>query len=132
MTEQSTTKGSNWPTVPPKSGWFSVILWMPCPLRFEGCSVGVCLLQPSRNIDIKMTDDYSRVNRFFPDSEVDFSTCFEAFADRFCAEHIETVEQLAHFIDTRANQIHMTAPRWTRVDDDFGAELDRLFQDCVL
>ena len=45
-------------------------------------------------------------------------------------EGVPTVEQFQHFVDTRANELRLTAPRWVRVCDPAN-DLQRLFDELV-
>lgn len=120
----------------PTKGYYCLIQYCPDMSRLESANIGVLLFCPERSfLQARMARDNRRIRHFFGSECHDFSqiNSFKmGIEERLELEHssIQSVDDLRHFIQLRANQIQITAPRPMRVkvpDED----LDQLFQDLV-
>lgn len=117
-------------------GYYSILQCVPDPERAEGVNVGIVLLCPEKGFLKAVTSkDNQRVRRLFrsqdaPDLDLKRLAMFkEAFVERVASEatSIHSLEEFQRFIDTRANQLRLTAPRFVKVDEP-ETELARLFE----
>lgn len=105
----------------PSRGYYSVIQYIHDLARAEAVNIGVLLFVPDRGfLDARIVHDNARVRHVFGVAGDDLKrlTAFKSsFGERVKVEryNIETVEQLAKFIDTRGNQIQLTEPRFAKV-----------------
>jgi hypothetical protein len=117
-------------------GYYCVIQYCPDLGRFEAANVGVLLFCPELPfLQAKMSSSPRRVQRFFGreghDARV-IRAMTRSLQKRLEKELdlIRTLEDLEHFVATRANQLLLTTPRPMKVHDPAG-ELERLFEDLV-
>jgi hypothetical protein len=117
----------------PTRGYYSLIQFCPDPARLEAANVGVVLFCPDLGfIKAKTARGNDRLRRFFRAESFDrrrVDAAKRAIVDRLNveAERFKTPDDLRGFIDTRANDIVLTAPRPMRVSEEPEAELARLF-----
>ena len=117
-------------------GYFSLIQFCPDASRLEAANVGVVLLCPELGfLEARTSRGNARVRRFFgPDAfhPVGLNMAKQSFVRRLKVEWegVPTVEQFQHFVDTRANELQLTAPRPVKVFDP-ACELQRLFDQLV-
>ncbi len=117
-------------------GYYSLIQYCPDRFRAEGANVGVLLFTPQTPALRARVTEFGRHARkmFHLDAAETLRVCraSRAIADRVehSQDEILTVEDLQHFIDTRANDIRITSPRLVKVEN-VDADLERLFADLV-
>lgn len=117
-------------------GYYSILQYVPDPERAEGVNVGVLLICPEKRfVGAQASRNNNRIRRVFGSQEIDLrrlSALKEAFEERVEAEaeRLKTLEDLQHFIDTRANQLRLTAPRPVKVESP-ELELVNLFESLV-
>ena len=117
-------------------GYYCVVQFIPDLSRAESANIGVLLFVPERQFfAVRLARDNARVRHFFGVAGDDLKRLTEfkrSFAKRVEVERLslESVEQLNKFIDTRANQIQLTSPRFIKVDD-CKSKVDSLFQELV-
>ena len=97
-------------------GYYSILQYVPDPERAEAVNIGIVLFCRERNfLKAKTTKDHARVIRFFGESpglDLQRLTIFkQAFEERIAAEGIQTLAAFQRFVDTRANQLRLIAPR---------------------
>lgn len=121
---------------PAKRGYYCLIQFCPSPSRAEAVNVGVLLFCPeARFIATQMVSGNGRAaklvgRRSFDSESLDAAKraieCrLELDRDRF-----QTIEDLQHYADTRANALKLTDPRPVKVfnpDED----LRKLFDELV-
>lgn len=120
----------------PTKGYYCLIQYCPDLSRLEAANIGVLLFCPDRSfLQARTARDNRRIQHFFDREGHDWSqiNSFKiGIEERLEMEHpnIKSLGDLQQFIQLRANQIQITAPRPMRVrvpEDD----LDQLFQDLV-
>ncbi|MBI3268672.1 MAG: DUF3037 domain-containing protein [Planctomycetes bacterium] len=122
--------------MPDTRGYYGVIQYCPNPSRAEGANVGVLLCCPEVGfLETSMSAGNDRVRRFFRGESLDLErlqSAKQAFASRLRQEQgeLRTIEQLQRFIETRAGDLRIVAPRPIRVSEP-KAELDSLFLELV-
>ena len=120
----------------PQPAYFCIIQYTPESDRLEGVNVGVVLFCPKLSyLGVQITALYDRAERFFPDIEGE-EVQSEAEGLEYRIMHIEaqymhTLEDLQHFVDTRANQTILTNPRPMSLRQPPEKELLRLFCQLV-
>ncbi len=120
----------------PTKGYYCLIQYCPDLSRLEAANIGVLLFCPERSfLQARTVRDNRRIQYFFGReghdwSQIDsFKTGIE---ERLEVEHsnIQGLDDLRRFVQLRANQIQITAPRPMRVRNP-KEDLDQLFQDLV-
>lgn len=117
-------------------GYYSLIQYCPDTRRAEAANVGVLLLCPeSHFLECRIASGNDRVRRFFGVHGEDRDRLHEikqAFETRIQRDRdrIRQVEDLEHFIETRANKLLLTPPRNMRVTEP-AQDLRRLFEELV-
>lgn len=123
----------------PARGYYSILQYVPDLERSEGANIGVVLFCPdTRFLKVQTATGNDRVRRFFrPEESVDLdldrlNSLKAAFEERLAVEaaRVQTLEEFRQFIDSRANQILLTAPRSIKVFDP-QTELATLFEALV-
>ena len=118
-------------------GYFSLIQFCPDASRLEAANVGVVLLCPDLNfLEARTSRGNARVQRFFGSDSFNPASLNSAKRAMVARLKVEwkvapTLKQFQHFVDTRANEIKLTAPRPVKVFDP-AADLQRLFDELVL
>src|SRR5437016_4286218 len=119
-----------------QKGYYSLIQFCPDPSRLEAVNVGVVLFCPDAQFIAARTADSNKrpeklVGRHGFDS-ASLKSARRAIERRLEADAkaFQTLEDLQHFVDTRANVLKMTAPRPIKVFDP-QSDLDKLFQELV-
>ena len=117
-------------------GYYSLIQYCPDPSRAEAATIGVVLFCPDRRfIEAKTAAGNDRIRRFFGAESLDrrrLNTQKRSLEDRIRlhADEFRTLGDLQVFIDTRANELVLTAPRSMKVLDP-RRDLDNLFMELV-
>ena len=117
-------------------GYYCVVQYCPDHSRLEAANVGVVLFCPGRNfLDARTTAGNDRVRRFFGSKSFDterLNMAKRALEEslRRNVDGLETLEQFQHFVDTRANEMVLTAPRPVKVFEP-RRDLKRLFETLV-
>jgi len=107
----------------PTKGYYSLIQYCPDLSRLEAANIGVLLFCPDRSFLMARTaHDNQRIRHFFGSEDHDWAqinSFKKGIEERLEVEHssISSVDDLEHFIQLRANQIQITAPRPMRVRD---------------
>jgi hypothetical protein len=119
----------------PRRGYYSVIQYVPDASRMEACNVGVIIYDVDAAKCLWMTEgSFGRVLRFFPKTPMGHLTrALSAMSDRLEIESRDWrwYGDLVQFAATRANDLHITPPRWMRLTKENGSELSRLFAELV-
>ena len=117
-------------------GYYSLIQYCPDRSRLEGANVGVVLFCPEqRFLQARLSSGTDRLRRFFGTGSFDpsaLAAAKRAIAARLHTDGLafQTIEDIEHFIATRANALTLTQARPLKVDDP--AELlDSLFTELV-
>jgi Protein of unknown function (DUF3037) len=120
----------------PQTGYYSLVQYCPDPMQGEVANVGVLVFCPARGfLRARTADGNDRVARIFKRENIDLDYVNQlkaSFERRIEAERpwIRTVDDLKHFVDSRANDVVLTPPRYVRLEDpDVG--MDRLFKTLV-
>jgi hypothetical protein len=119
-----------------ESGYYSVIQYCPDRGREEAANVGVLLYMPSSQlVQAKVGPLSERARKFFRLRTTDASrpnAAAESLAHLVNAglAYIDSVEALAAFVATRANDIRVTAPRLVAVSN-FVRDLETLYDELV-
>lgn len=117
-------------------GYYAIIQYCPDLSRLETANVGVLLFCPETGfLKARTTRGNARIRRFFGDAGRDWAriNSFKlGIEQRIEGERgqIKTIEDLARFIDQRANSIQITPPRPIKVQDP-QHDLDHLFLELV-
>ncbi len=120
----------------PAKGYYSILQYVPNLERAEGANVGVVLFCPEKRfLDVKFSGGNDRVRRFFDGEKLDLtriSAMKDAFAERIRqqTDFIISGEDFNLFVETRANQMILTAPRPIKVFDPC-ADLENLCEKLV-
>ncbi len=123
----------------PSKGYYSILQFVPDLERSEGANVGVILFCPEKHfLKVQTATGNDRVRRFFgPEENIDLdldrlNALKAAFDERVAVEalRVQTLEDFRQFIDSRANQMLLTAPRSIKVFDP-QTELATLFEALV-
>ena len=120
----------------PTEGYYCLIQYCPDLSRLEAANIGVLLFCPDRLfLQARTARDNRRIRHFFGREGHDWSqiNSFKVGIEERLEveqENVHTVEDLQHFIQLRANQIQITAPRPMRVENP-SQDLDQLFRDLV-
>lgn len=118
------------------TGWFSIVQYCPDPNRLEAANIGVLLFCPSLEfLDVRMASDNHRIIKFFGPlmSERPAIDSFKkGLIERVRNERKQIVshEQLADFVDRRANLIRISPPRSIRVTEP-ERQLNELFSKLI-
>jgi hypothetical protein len=119
-----------------QSAYYSVIQFCPDRSRAEAVNIGVLLLSPGHNfVDAKIARDHRRVARFFGRGSFDRTRLLllkRAIETRIREKNdwSRGLEDLEHFIGTRANDVQLTPPRPMKTADP-AADIASLFEELV-
>jgi len=117
-------------------GYYSIMQYCPDASRGEAANVGVVLFCPERNfLAAKVAEGNDRIARFFGRSSFDavrVNHAKQAIANRLHSERerFRTLEDWMQFVETRANDIVLTAPRPMKVLNPT-VDLEELFTGLV-
>ncbi|MCH8251021.1 MAG: DUF3037 domain-containing protein [Planctomycetes bacterium] len=117
-------------------GYYSVIQYCPDRSRMEAANIGVLLLCPETGfVKVRMDTGNDRIAKFFGRNSFDKARLNAAKRSiehrvEIDPESFSTPEDLVRFMDSRGNDLLLTAPRPTKVQDP-EAELTLLFQELV-
>lgn len=120
----------------PTKGYYCLIQYCPDLSRLEAANIGVLLFCPDRGfLRARTSRNNRRIQHFFGREGLDRSqiNSFKiGIEERLEVEqpNIQSLDDLQHFIQLRANQIQITAPRPMRVRNP-EESLDQLFKDLV-
>ena len=117
-----------------KPAYYSIIQYMPDMSRLEVCNVGVIFYENPRTCLITVTDDYTRVKRFFPLADIPFVKI--AVGAVVCRIHGELPSWYGHgallrFSELLANDIKITPPRPMTYSGTRDNEVQWLFTELV-
>jgi len=102
-----------------RKGLYSIIQYCPDISRLEVANIGVLLFVPEDHFfEAKMSRSNNRARKVFGKGSFDNSWLKRTkamFAERVKAEAASSLDEFKHFIDTRMNDIILTAPRPVRV-----------------
>ncbi len=117
-------------------GYYSVVQYCPDASRAEAASIGVALFCPeARFADAKLETSNARVKKFFGKDAFDsfaLDAMKESLRERLLRErqNFKSSEDFTHFVETRANELRLTAPRPMKVDDP-DRELEALYIELI-
>lgn len=117
-------------------GYYSLVQFCPDPARAEAANIGVLLFCPDKGfIEAKLAKGNDRIRRFFRGQAFDFDRvnfAKHAIERRLKADRdsFESLDDLHRFIETRANEVIITAPRPVKVWEP-SKDLRRLYADLV-
>lgn len=102
--------------------------------RLEAANIGVLLFCPESGfLKVLTSANNGRIIRFFGSAGHDWkqiNTIKSGLQDRLDKEGIRTVDELQHFVATRANSLQLTPPLPVKVQDP-EKELRELFREIV-
>jgi len=111
----------------PQKGYYSIV-------QYEAANIGVLLFCPESGfLKILTSANNGRIIRFFGSAGHDWkriNTIKSGLQDRLDNEGIRTVDELQHFVATRANSLQLTPPLPVKVQDP-EKELRELFHEIV-
>jgi len=117
-------------------GYYSVVQYCPDRFRAEAVNVGLVVMCPEpHSVRVKITSRYDRARKLFGIRKPELKNlklATDAFKSRIdsSAEDIRTLEDLAGFGASRANDLRLTEPRLAKILD-FREDLVRLFSELV-
>jgi len=117
-------------------GFYSVVQYCPDRFRAEAVNVGLVLLCPEPHaVRVRMTGNHERVRKLFAVARPELKNlklATHGLQSRVetSAGEFRTVEDLATFAASRANDLRLTEPRLVKVED-VDADFTRLFLDLV-
>lgn len=103
--------------MPAQSGYYSLVQYCPDAARLETVNVGLVVFSPAADyLGIRLAENNERIGRVFRGHE--FRPWVLEAAKRALANRLQspayrprTLEEFQHFIDTRGNELILTAPR---------------------
>lgn len=107
----------------PMKGYYSIIQFCPDRAKLEVANIGVALFVPEIDfLNLKLTSSNTRIHRFF--GRTSFSLTHLNFLKESIQtrlrktekDNIKSIENLEHFINTRANNIVLSSPRPIKVE----------------
>jgi hypothetical protein len=118
----------------PQKGYYSIVQYCPDLSRLEAANIGVLLFCPDSGfLKVLTSANNGRIIRFFGSAGHDWkqiNTIKSGLQDRLDKEGIRTVDELQHFVATRANSLQLTPPLPVKVQDP-EKELRELFHEIV-
>jgi hypothetical protein len=120
----------------PMRGYYSLIQFCPDASRLEAVNMGVLLFCPEANfIAARTTASNRRAAKLLGPGELNraaLNSAKRAFERRLEVDRasFQSLDDLQHFVDTRANILKLTAPRPVKVFDPC-ADIERLFGELV-
>jgi hypothetical protein len=114
-------------------GYYCIIQYCPSASRGEAANVGVVVFCPERGfLEAKVSAGNDRLSRFFGRDSFDPDIVNDAKAAIIHRLHTDrnsfsTLNDLAHFASTRANELTLTPPRSISVDNPID-DLDTLYR----
>jgi hypothetical protein len=118
------------------TGYYSIVQFCPDAAKAEVANVGIIIFCPEvKFLDIRLANGNDKIRTFFG------SQCFdpnliegakESLQERLIEgkENFQTLTDLNNFINTRANDLRITAPRFLKTENP-QQELDNLFKELV-
>ena len=119
-----------------EQGYYSLVQFCPDPARAEVANLGVLLFSPAHDfIEVALSKSTRRVKTIFPRLELDptqIKSMQRWLKDRLEVERdrFRTKDDLTHFIETRFNDVRLTAPRSIAVERP-AEQLKSLFAELV-
>ncbi|MFN5627349.1 MAG: DUF3037 domain-containing protein, partial [Planctomyces sp.] len=118
----------------PQKGYYSIVQYCPDLSRLEAANIGVLLFCPESGfLKVLTSANNGRIIRFFGSAGHDWkriNTIKSGLQDRLDKEGIRTVDELQHFVATRANSLQLTPPLPVKVQDP-EKDLRELFREIV-
>lgn len=117
----------------PQKGYYSVIQYCPDLSRFEAVNIGVLLFCPDSGfLKARIGLHRNRISHVFGKDGHDWErlkAVKQSLQKRFNNENSEfrSIDDLQHFITTRANQIQLTPPKFIKVFNPV-KDLDELYE----
>lgn len=117
-------------------GYYSLVQYCPDRFRAETVNVGLVLLcLDPHTVRVRMTRNYGRVRKLFDIAKAEsknLTLSLSSFANRIhkSADDFLTSDDLATFAASRANDLRLTEPRLTKVDN-LDTDFERLFAQLV-
>jgi hypothetical protein len=119
------------------TGYYCIVQFTPDRRRAEGANIGVLLFSPEHHfLDVRLASSNRRIRRFFGTprgfDEERVSAIRLSLKGRLQveAEYIRSLEDLEHFVNTRANHLVLTPPRSVIITEP-ACDLARLFEELV-
>jgi hypothetical protein len=118
------------------TGYYSIVQFCPDAAKAEVANVGVIVFCPEAEfLEIRLVKGNDKLRTFFGRQSFDpdiVDDAKESLHDRLLEEkgNFKTLEDFSAFINTRANDLRITAPRFLKTDNPSG-ELDNLFSEFV-
>ncbi len=120
----------------PRTGYYSLVQYCPDPMRMETATLGLLLFCPDWDcLRISTTHSLGRLRKFFATEDFDSSrlrASLDALEERVrvTGRELQTVEDLRRFVSLRGNEIVLTEPRATKIQD-IEADFERLYARAV-
>ena len=120
----------------PKRGYYSLIQFCPDPSRAEAVNLGVLLFCPeARFVAARMSHGNRRAAKLVGRADIDSASLNAAKRAierrlQMDREGFQTLEDLRHFVDTRANVLKLTTPRPVKVFEP-EEDLRKLYEELV-
>jgi hypothetical protein len=119
------------------TGYYCIVQFTPDRRRTEVANIGVLLFSPDHHfLDVRLASSNRRIHRFFgtprgfDEEHIRVIRLWLKNRLRVEAEYIRTLEDLQHFVNTRAYHLVLTPPRAFIVSDP-SRDLDKLFEELV-
>lgn len=120
----------------PKRGYYSLVQFCPDHSRMETANVGVVMFCPELSfIEARTSRGNDRPRKFFGSHNID--TKFLDWAKKGLEERIrveadsfKSIRDLEHFVNTRGNELVLTAPRPMKIFDP-QKDMEKLFEELV-
>lgn len=114
-------------------GYYCLIQYCPNRSRLETINLGVLLFCPElKFLGTKLLQENERAKTLLGGDDKTIDSEKNALLDRLDLQHdrLQTVQDLIHFCDTRANDMIITKPRPIKIEDP-NTELLSLFLELV-
>ena len=121
----------------PTKAYYCLVQYCPDLARAEAANVGIVLFSPALGfLRARVSDNNHRIIKFFgreTDNYQHLNAMKSALVQRIEIEKAEfgTLENLQHFVHTRANKIILTEPRPMKLTHNPEVELEALFAELV-
>lgn len=105
------------------TGYYSLIQYCPDKTKMETSNLGVVLFCPKWNfLDVRLNPSFKRIRRFFRNEPLDterMRASLYSFKDRIMLAKNDFLneEDIAQFVDSRANDIILAPPRSIKVEN---------------
>jgi hypothetical protein len=118
------------------TGYYSIVQFCPDAAKAEVANVGVIVFCPDvKFLEIRLVNGNDKLRTFFGSQSFDpnlIEGAKESLQERLIEEKgdFQTLDDLNTFINTRANDLRITAPRFLKTESP-QIELDNLFNELV-